>query len=62
MKVTCPYCGNQNIVPADRRGGLSFLTCDIEASPGCDKTFVINIKIEKSVTARKIEGEEKASS
>lgn len=57
MKVKCPYCEFDNKLGTDRRGGYSFVTCDLEEG-GCDKTFVVDITITRTATAKKIEGEE----
>lgn len=49
IKVTCPYCGQENLIRSElhqewRTLQLRFYTCDNEIG-GCDKTFAIQIEL-----------------
>ena len=59
INVRCPYCGlvQSARVKASRISAKSIVTCDSEEYDGCDRDFVVGVKIQFVATSYRIESE-----
>jgi len=58
-KAQCPYCGHENLimVTEDDARRPTIILCDNEGGPGCDRYFVVRIKVVATATGQAIADE-----